>query len=69
MLWAAPERTGQRINRVWDARRSKQEDVLLLFSINGQKCYCGMAIMRGLWEAKDIPEGFTSSAGEKVPEG
>lgn len=69
MVWATPEKIGVRINRVWEARGSNQDDVILLFSINGQKCYCGMAIMRGVWKANEVPGDFEATAKEKALEG
>ena len=43
------DKVGERMNLLWDARETKNVKVFLLFSINGQKSYCGLAEMTGHW--------------------
>ena len=41
------EKVGTRIMRLWDARKSPEDKVFLIFSVNGYKSYCGLAEMSG----------------------
>ena len=43
------DRVGERINRMKEAQQSG-DDVYLLFSVNSQKSYCGLAIVQGDWK-------------------
>ena len=56
-LWTAMEKVGERINQLWDARETNEVKVYLLFSINGQKSYCGLAEMTGSWVPGDGKTG------------
>ena len=50
-VWVTLESVGQRIMRLWEARKDPDDAVIFLISINGQKSYCGMAFMSGPWTA------------------
>lgn len=41
------DKIGVRIMRAWDERRTEDDKVFFLFSVNGHKCYCGLAEMSG----------------------
>lgn len=44
------DRVGERINQLFEDRKGASQ-IFLLVSINGQKSYCGLAIMSGPWKA------------------
>lgn len=53
------DRVANRIMEFWKARSGKKDKVLLVFSVNGQKSYCGLAEMSGPFELDDSKvEGF-----------
>ncbi|TKA78560.1 hypothetical protein B0A55_02803, partial [Friedmanniomyces simplex] len=58
-VWTTLEPISKRIMKVWAARRESSEKVLFLFSINGQKQYCGLAEMCGPWDPETLTEGWT----------
>lgn len=45
------DKVGQRINRLMESCQ-KGEKVLLLFSVNAQKSYCGLGYLTGPWVEK-----------------
>ena len=45
--WVTMEKVGNRIMRLWEARKSPTDKVFFLFSVNGYKSYCGLAEMSG----------------------
>ncbi|KAK0338257.1 hypothetical protein LTR91_015167 [Friedmanniomyces endolithicus] len=58
-MWTTLETISKRINMVWNARREPTEKVFFLFSINGQKQYCGLAEVCGPWSPDTLIEGWT----------
>ena len=57
-IWVAMDKVGARITRLWNERGSEKDMVLLLFSVNGQKSYCGLATLRGPWSSGGDYEGW-----------
>ena len=58
-LWVAMDKVGERMMRLWDAKPNAHDKIYLLFSVNGQKSYCGLAEMRGPWSVGGANcEGF-----------
>ncbi|KAK0324996.1 hypothetical protein LTR82_003982 [Friedmanniomyces endolithicus] len=58
-MWTTLETISKRISTVWNARRDPAEKVFFLFSINGQKQYCGLAEVCGPWNRETLIEGWT----------
>ena len=53
------DKVGERIMHLWDAQTTGNDKIYLIFSVNGQKSYCGLAEMVGPWTAdKESIEGF-----------
>lgn len=53
------DRVANRIMEFWEARSGNKDKVLLIFSVNGQKSYCGLAEMSGPWELDESKvQGF-----------
>lgn len=61
--WAVMDKVAGRIMQLWDARVGKEDKVLLVYSINGQKSYCGLAEMAGPWKPSE--DNFESFKGKK----
>ena len=56
--WVAMEKVGIRIMRSWDARNNDNDNIIFLFSVNGQKSYCGLAEMTGSYRDDSRPAGW-----------
>jgi hypothetical protein len=56
--WAAMDKVGARIMRLWDQCREKGERILFLFSVNGAKSYCGIAEMNGPYKFENDLHGW-----------
>lgn len=56
--WVTMDKVGERVMRLWLERDDTGGKVLLLFSVNGQKSYCGMAEMMGAWTKGGNHEGW-----------
>ena len=57
------DRVASRIMRLWNARKDDEDFVLLLFSINGGKSYCGLAKLTGPWIPGISIEGWVGEEG------
>ena len=49
--------------RLWDSRKDDDDFVLLLFSVNGGKSYCGLAKLTGPWVPGISTEGWVGEEG------
>jgi len=58
-IWRTLKKISERIQVLWDARTDADDKVLLLFSVNGTKQYCGLAELSGPWEPNVSVEGWT----------
>ena len=57
--WVVMDRVAARIMQLYEARAGKKDKLLLIFSVNGQKSYCGLAEMSGPWiDDEGKTEGF-----------
>lgn len=53
------DKVAARIMALWKECSAKNDKIVLVFSVNGQKSYCGLAEMSGAWkQTVGIPEGF-----------
>lgn len=59
------EKVAERIMKIWTARHDWSEKVLLLFSINGSKKFCGIAEMSGPWDTQIPVEGWEENPSAK----
>lgn len=58
-MWGVMEKVAARIMTLWNAKTGGKDKIILIFSVNGQKSYCGLAEMSGPWkEAEGGIEGF-----------
>ena len=62
--WVTMDKVGERINNLWYERETANDSLLLLFSINGQKCYCGLAMMRGPWKIGGVLDEWLEDGAE-----
>ncbi|KAK3618943.1 hypothetical protein LTR22_026175 [Elasticomyces elasticus] len=62
-IWTTLKAISERIMKVWESRRDPKEKVFFLFSINGQKQFCGLAELSGPWDPEALVEGWTDPSG------
>ncbi|KXT03646.1 hypothetical protein AC578_5131 [Pseudocercospora eumusae] len=51
-------KVAERIMKIWDMRLDTNEKVLMLFSVNGSKKFCGIAEMSGPWDPNTPVDGW-----------
>ncbi|KXT07790.1 hypothetical protein AC579_4298 [Pseudocercospora musae] len=51
-------KVAERIMKIWDLRLDTNEKVLMLFSVNGSKKFCGIAEMSGPWDPNTPVDGW-----------
>ncbi|KAK4554685.1 hypothetical protein LTR86_008187 [Recurvomyces mirabilis] len=65
-VWSTLDKVSERIMKIWDARKDKQEKVLLLFAVVSSGQFCGVAEMSGPWDKNHSIEGWNDDTHESV---
>ncbi|KAK3676055.1 hypothetical protein LTR78_004247 [Recurvomyces mirabilis] len=65
-VWSTLDKVSERIMKIWDARKDKQEKVLLLFAVTSSGQFCGVAEMSGPWDKNHSIEGWNDDTHESV---
>ncbi|EME84477.1 uncharacterized protein MYCFIDRAFT_173460 [Pseudocercospora fijiensis CIRAD86] len=60
-------KVAERIMKIWDMRHDTNEKVLMLFSVNGSKKFCGLAEMSGPWDPDTPVEGWEVNPAASKP--
>ena len=60
-------KVAERIMKIWDMRLDTNEKVLMLFSVNGSKKFCGIAAMSGPWDPNVPVDGWEVNPAAKSP--
>ena len=60
------DKVGDRIMRLWNERKSADEKIFLLFSVNGYKSYCGLAEMTGPYTLGGNLEDFERKSDSSI---
>ena len=60
-------KVAERIMKIWDMRLDTNEKVLMLFSVNGSKKFCGIAEMSGPWDPNTAVDGWEVNPAASKP--